>query len=133
MLAELFRTLANPEARPLVEAAVRKVFGVGGESYERLHWGAEDCTSRVSLTPPETPNKLVSLGALHAVEYYTTKGEEQAIYRHAFGRFDKKEGAWRGPRPVLCVGFYDDRERRPELFIARGRSPFVVTTHGIEG
>ncbi len=135
MLDVLARILANPAARPVVEAAVRRVFGGNADDFERLHWGAEDCTScGVTLTPPAMPDKLVSLGALHAVEYYTTKGDEQAIYRHPFGRHDKKTGAWLGPRPVLSVGFYaPESAKPPELFIARGRSPYRITTHGIEG
>lgn len=131
MLADLVRTLSNPAARPLLEVALKRVFGVE-DDYTRLHWGAKDCTTCVSLTPPESPDKLVSLGGLHAVEYFTTKGEEQALYRHEFGHHDKKTGVWVGPRPVLAVGFYENG-RTPELFIARGRSPFRVTTHGIEG
>lgn len=93
MLADLVRTLSNPAARPLLEVALKRVFGVE-DDYTRLHWGAEDCTTCVSLTPPASPDKLVSLG--------------------------------------LAVGFYEAR-RTQELFIARGRSPYRVTTHGIEG
>ena len=141
MLDALARALRNPAARPILEARAQRLVSEA-DDFTRLHWGARDCTTTVSLTPPAMPDRLVSLGGLHAVEYFTEKGDDgPSLYRHEFGR-EVAPNVWHGPRPILSVGFYDGRDgsgspvtarRSPELFIARGRSPYRVTTHGIEG
>lgn len=132
MFDAIARALQNPAARPILEAVARKLVRAD-DDFERLHWGAPDCTTSVTLTPPAPPDRLVSLGGLHAVEYLTTKGGDgQSLYRHEFGREVSRQ-VWRGPRPVLAVGFYDNGSRQQELFIARGASRYRVTTHGIEG
>src|SRR5688572_10714080 len=133
MLDAIIRALKNPAAQPVLEGVARMLLRNEGD-FERLHWGQGDCTSCNSpIVAPAPPDRLVSLGALHAVEYATRKGDdpELTLYRHEFGR-EVRKGVFRGPRPVLAVGFYGP-DRPEELFIARGGSPYRVRTEGIDG
>lgn len=55
-----------------------------GEAYREFHWGRKPRQRRTVNVP--TPPEVFELGKLRAVEYETRKGNQSAIWVHAFGR-----------------------------------------------
>jgi hypothetical protein len=138
---DVLRALDNPVARSAIVTVLDRLTGsarVRAQSpaerdYERLHWGNRPRGPGGLVPLPPAPDRMVKLGAVSRIGYITAKdGDEPEEFIHCFGR-EVERDVFEGARPLLVVGFYDDEPEREELFLLRGKSPYRVTTHGIEG
>jgi hypothetical protein len=128
--AEAFARNAGPAlvaGRELVAASTalhRSLRGSAAAQYRATHGEIEPLgVEMVDVADPA--GGLVELGELDAVLYWADKGNGPERFVHDFG---DEHGRKVGALPILC--FARDGSG---LVIARGRSLYRVTAHGIEG
>ena len=128
--ADAFARNAGPAlgaASDLMDAAGavrRSLRGSPAAQYRATH--GDEAPAGVELVDvPDASSGLIELGELDAVLYWADKGHGPERFVHDFG---DEHGRKVGALPILC--FARDGSG---LVVARGRSLYRVTAHGIEG